>query len=210
MPAQPEAEMRPRRRRLYEQLIAAMVRVSAAKGYAETRVEDVIEEARVSRFTFYECFSNKEDCFLAAQEAICSRIESGLTRPLPGRQPWTERMLARLRAALELLGENADLAQVALIEVFAAGPEARARYRVMLDRLGGCLEQGRPAPPGIAPATLATMSIGAAVGLLVDELRSDSEPDFARLAPDLYFSLLMPYVGPEEASEATNAAFAVS
>jgi AcrR family transcriptional regulator len=208
--AQAEPEMRPRRRRLYERLIGAMVSVTAEKGYAETRVEDVIEEAGVSRFTFYECFSNKEECFLAAYDTVCGRIESRLTAPLPAARPWSERILARLRTALELLSDEPDLAQVALVEVFAAGPDGRARYRAMLESLGACLEQGRSGPPGIAPDRLATMSLGGAIGLIVDELRSESGPDFARLAPDLYFSLLMPYMGPQAAAEATNAAFAVS
>lgn len=210
MAAQPEPEMRPRRRRLYDRLIAAMVSVTAEQGYAETRVEDVIEEAGVSRFTFYECFSNKEECFLAAYETVCTRIESLLTAPVSADRPWSERILVRLRAALGLLSEEPDLAQVALIEVFASGPEGRARYRAMLERLASCLEQGRSAPPGIAPDSLATMSLGAAIGLIVDELRSEPGPDFARLAPDLYFSLLMPYLGPEAAGDETNAAFAVS
>ena len=41
----------------------------AEKGYARVVVADVIERAGVSRKTFYEQFSNKEDCFLAAYDA---------------------------------------------------------------------------------------------------------------------------------------------
>ncbi len=38
-------------------------------GYANTPVAEVLRRARVSRETFYEQFSNKEECFLAAYDA---------------------------------------------------------------------------------------------------------------------------------------------
>ncbi len=46
-------------------LLFAMAQAAAEKGYANTSVADVLERAGVSRETFYEQFSSKEDCFLA-------------------------------------------------------------------------------------------------------------------------------------------------
>ena len=50
-------------------MLAAMVQVVAEKGYGRVAVADVIERAGVSRKTFYEQFSNKDDCFVAAYDA---------------------------------------------------------------------------------------------------------------------------------------------
>src|SRR5438874_4109885 len=47
-------------------LLLAVVEVVAERGYAGATVGDVLRRARISRQTFYENFSNKEDCFLAA------------------------------------------------------------------------------------------------------------------------------------------------
>ena len=44
-------------------LLRAMADAVADKGYAETSVAEVIARAGVSRETFYEQFSSKEDCF---------------------------------------------------------------------------------------------------------------------------------------------------
>src|ERR1044072_9485639 len=47
-------------------ILTAMVEVTAERGYADCRIADVIAYAGGSRKTFYELFSDKEDCFLAA------------------------------------------------------------------------------------------------------------------------------------------------
>src|SRR4051794_13367497 len=52
-----------------ERLLVAMADATAAKGYANVAVADVIERAGVSRRSFYEHFANKEDAFLAAYDA---------------------------------------------------------------------------------------------------------------------------------------------
>ena len=53
-----------------ERLFAALVAVVAEKGYEGTRVEDLLELSGVSRSAFYEHFSDKQDCLLAAVEAF--------------------------------------------------------------------------------------------------------------------------------------------
>jgi AcrR family transcriptional regulator len=57
-------------------ILTAMIEVVAARGYADTRVVDVIGTAGVSRKTFYELFDSKEDCFLAAYDSLLGRGEA--------------------------------------------------------------------------------------------------------------------------------------
>src|SRR3954449_330700 len=52
------------KRRMHE----GVVRAVAEKGYPATTVTDIIGNAGVSRSTFYEHFSDKEDCFLSAYD----------------------------------------------------------------------------------------------------------------------------------------------
>ena len=51
-----------------------MLRAVSELGYRSTNVQDVIERAGVSRPTFYEHFSNKDDCFLAAFDTSAQRL----------------------------------------------------------------------------------------------------------------------------------------
>ena len=43
-----------------------MVSAAATLGYANVRIADVVNRARVSRQSFYAQFADKEACFLAA------------------------------------------------------------------------------------------------------------------------------------------------
>ncbi len=66
-----------------ERLIVAMLNAAAELGYLETNVQDVIDRAGVSRPTFYEHFSNKEDCFLAAFDTSAERLRKKIERGRP-------------------------------------------------------------------------------------------------------------------------------
>jgi AcrR family transcriptional regulator len=105
-------------------LLEAIGDAVARRGYPNANVADAIAIAGVSRKTFYEHFSDKEDCFLAAFQTVSERllqrmIEAGVPHP-PGP--------ARRRAMLErfLVGLAADPlgARVFLLEAPGAGPRA--------------------------------------------------------------------------------------
>jgi len=53
-----------------ERLFAAMVACVDQKGFEATTVADLLELSGISRTTFYEHFDDKQDCFVAAVEAI--------------------------------------------------------------------------------------------------------------------------------------------
>src|SRR3954470_22993998 len=57
-----------------ERMLLSMAEAASVKGYAKTTVADVIKRARVSRETFYEHFSDKEDCFLAAYDEAVNHV----------------------------------------------------------------------------------------------------------------------------------------
>src|SRR4029453_8009740 len=49
-------------------IIAALAEETVEKGYRAVTVADIVRRAGIARNTFYENFSSKEDCFLAAPE----------------------------------------------------------------------------------------------------------------------------------------------
>jgi AcrR family transcriptional regulator len=55
-------------------LLEGTGRAVADKGYAATTIEDIVRGAGVSKKTFYEHFSDKLDCFLAAYEAASDEL----------------------------------------------------------------------------------------------------------------------------------------
>lgn len=106
-------------------MLDALANASTEKGYARTTVADVLERAGVSRATFYEHFENKEAAFLAAYETAVEILFVGVARALAdaGDDP-IERFDRALAAYLETLSAEPAIAHTALVEIYAAGPQA--------------------------------------------------------------------------------------
>ena len=187
-----------------ERLLEAMVRVTAAKGYEATTVTDVVEFAGVSRATFDELFDGKAACFLAAYDAVFDVLIAHITAAFEASDgPWPEQIVAALRALVDLLAVETDIARLMMVEVTAAGDDARERYRAALGRFTPMLEQGRAySGQGDAlPPDTARFAAGGATSMIFDEVRSGRGPELRRILPDLVFAVLMPYLGPEAAEE---------
>jgi AcrR family transcriptional regulator len=112
-----------------ERLLDAMANVVAEKGYAATRVVDITDYAGVSRKTFYELFTDKEDCFLAAYDAITALLMDKLARGLEAVQEdtWEAKVGALLGAFLRFLAAEPAFARMCIVEVLGAGPRGLAR-----------------------------------------------------------------------------------
>jgi AcrR family transcriptional regulator len=188
-----------------ERLLEAMVRVAAAKGYEATTVADVIEAAAVSRETFDEMFASREACFLEAYDAVIDVLVAHVSTAFESTvgQPWPDRIAAALRALVDLLASEHDIARMAMVEVTAVGEDARIRYRAALGRFTYFLEEGRTVSPQAdeLPADTARFAIGGATSMIFDEVRAGRGPELRRLLPDLLFAVLMPYIGPEAAED---------
>jgi AcrR family transcriptional regulator len=188
-----------------ERLLEAMIRVAAAKGYEATTVDDVIEAAGVSRGTFDEMFVGKAGCFLESYDAVINVLVAHVSTAYESTvgQPWQDRICAALRALVDLLAREHDIARMAMVEVTAVGEDARIRYRAALGRFTYFLEDGRSASAqgDELPADTARFAIGGATSMIFDEVRAGRGPELRRILPDLLFAVLMPYLGPEAAED---------
>jgi AcrR family transcriptional regulator len=183
-------------------LLEAMVRVVGRKGYKLTSVADVIEEAGTTRTTFYKHFEDKQECFLAAYDQVVERVLGEVVANCDGRQPWTERVRSGLETIVDLFALDPELARTAIVEVAAAGADARQRHWNAIARFTEFLEDGRDLAGGRElPDNIALMAAGAVSGLIFDELLTGRAERLPELLPDLLFAMLVPYIGPGAAAE---------
>ena len=184
-------------------ILQAMVAVVSERGYPETRVVDVIELAGVSRKTFYELFSSKEDCFLATYDMLLGTLLGDTARGFQSKPgaPWAERIAAGLGELLTDMAEHPDEARFAIVEVLAAGPKALARRDAALRQFTGFLDAGR-AETSVELPGITSLSIAGGVNeLLYSEILHGATASLPSRLPDLMFWIVLPFLGPERAAE---------
>jgi AcrR family transcriptional regulator len=162
-----------------ERLLVSMADATATKGYANVAVADVIERAGVSRRSFYEHFSNKEECFLAAYDAGVEALLRAIGEAEEAAGGLLEGARAGTAVYLQLLADNPAFARTFLIEVLGAGPVALERrdavhqrfadrlaeaHAAIAEQLGASAKLGTPAP------YIFRAAVGAIHELVIDRL----------------------------------------
>jgi len=183
-------------------LEAAVVAVTAAKGYEATTVGDLLEEAGVGRETFYELFADKRDCMLAAHANLLDELEALVRVAYLGTAPWPERVRDAVATALEFFAERPPVARFMLVELFAIGVPARQRFQDGFTRfvalLDEGLDEGRVNGGPVRPTSLA---VGAVAARTYEEVALGRAAELPRLVPELTYELLVPFVGEAAARE---------
>jgi AcrR family transcriptional regulator len=160
-----------------ERMLWGLAETMAEKGYVATSIADILKAAGVSRQTFYEQFSSKEDCFMAAFDGAMQLILApAIAEARGGEGEPLDRFSSGLRLYLNGLAANPALARVFLIEVYAAGPEIgrrRARaFGAYADLVNGTLGFTRKADLFAGRSLAAAISMMVTVALLDDDAAS--------------------------------------
>lgn len=150
-------------------LVAAAVHAATERGAAEFTVASVVERAGVSRRTFYELFSDSEDCLLAAiQDAYGRARARALSAIDAALGSWREQVRAVVVALLRFFEERPDIARLLLVEWLAAGPKALELRCQAIAQLAAVVEQGRGQAPGrpVPPALAGEAVVGSVASVL--------------------------------------------
>ena len=180
-----------------------MVDVAAERGYPETRVVDVIKAAGVSRKTFYELFTDKEDCFLAAYEkafgVLLRRTSDGFeSKP---KAPWAERVRLGLQAFLGIMAEWPAAAKFCIVEVLAAGPKAITRRDAALRQFTEFIDAGRTESKRELPGITSLALVGGIYELLYSEILHGATGQLPARLPELVYWITQPYLGAARAAK---------
>ncbi|MDQ2629923.1 MAG: TetR/AcrR family transcriptional regulator [Actinomycetota bacterium] len=189
-----------------ERLIVAMLNAVADLGYLGTNVQDVIDRAGVSRPTFYEHFSNKEDCFLAAFDTTAARLRKKVDAAArKGGDVWRDRIRYALEALLRFASREPDTARTIVVEARAASATAVRRRVELMDHFANCLQiQARELLPEnrLQADLTASGIVGGVESLLYSRLCKQEYEQLESLLPSLMYFVVLPYEGHEAASEA--------
>jgi AcrR family transcriptional regulator len=186
-----------------ERLLAAVAHEVAARGYRSTTITEVVRSASVSTRDFYELFESKEDCFLAAFDAVRDYLAELIESAAAAESDWPDQVVAALRAVLDFFAAEPDLARLFLLESVSATPTIAIRFREAVLTCAAALARGRSEladPAALLPETESSI-VGGAVSLATRSIAAGRPERLPDLLPDLVDFTLSPYLGSERAAE---------
>jgi AcrR family transcriptional regulator len=178
-------------------LLAAAVKAVDELGYADTSVSDVTNRARVSRRTFYELFSNREECLIAVLEDVVALIAEEVSHAGIEGLVWRERVRTGLWVILSFLDREPVLARVCVVQALRGGPEVLRRRERLLAGLAGVVDEGRgegARGERCSPLT-AEGVVGAAFAIVYARLLRGERRPLTGLLGELMGMIVLPYQG---------------
>jgi AcrR family transcriptional regulator len=196
MSADVDPEMDPRRA-----LIDAMARSCMERGYLETTVEELLAVTGLSRAEFDRHFLDKEDCGVAAVEAVLSAGIEIVSTTFTGDIGEGESTLRALLGLLNLFAARPEMGSLAMTDSRQRMPRAAFdRYDGGFAILRAMLDRQRSQAKGSSPPPCAARgALGGAEAVVRRELARGGAAELPALAPDLIYSALVPFLGQREA-----------
>lgn len=129
-----------RYRQQRQHLLDAAARIASRKGYQGTRIADVVAEAGLSKGTFYEHYSSKEECFLDLyRRTNAAMIRAGIRAAEANFSKGAyATVLAVVRGLLGFVAQNPQLAR-ALGPEMGTNPEIRSENAEHRERIAELL-----------------------------------------------------------------------
>jgi AcrR family transcriptional regulator len=185
-------------------ILAAMFDVAAERGAANVRVAHVVERSGVSRRTFYEMFTGREDCFLAAFEDALAFASQRVLPAYQAERKWSERIRAGLVALLSFLEEEPVIGRLLIVESLAGGAKALERRNRVLAQVAAAVDGGRTlkgtgaesASADGLPALTAEGLVGGVLSLIQARIARPAHEPLLGLANQLVSMIVLPYLGP--------------
>jgi TetR/AcrR family transcriptional regulator, fatty acid metabolism regulator protein len=107
-------------------ILAAAVRVFAAKGYHTSRVGDIAEEAGIAHGLLYHYFGSKEEVLQTVFRENWSQLVEAFTRIEASEEPPTQQLAAIAKVLLRSWRDQPDLVRVMVREV-ARSPQLQGQ-----------------------------------------------------------------------------------
>ncbi len=178
-------------------LLAAAVVAVDELGYADTTVGDITGRARVSRRTFYELFSNREECLAAVLEDVVALVRGEVAAAGLDGLEWRERVRGGLWAILSFLDREPVLARVCVVQALRGGAEVLERREEILADLAVVVDEGRLGGARGVECTPLTAEgvVGAAFTIVYARLLRGERRPLVSLLGELMGMIVLPYRG---------------
>lgn len=184
-------------------ILTAMTELVRERGVAAINVGHVVGRSGVSRRTFYELFSDREDCLLAAFDQALGCAAAVVRPAYQATGPWEQRIRAGLAALLGFLDEEPAVGGLLVVDSLAAERPVLERRAKVVDALINAVHQGGARPrggPERRPTRMvAEGAVGAVLAVIHARLSVGDLKPLVGLLNQLMGMIVLPYCGPEAA-----------
>jgi AcrR family transcriptional regulator len=140
----PAAEPPPAERPHRERLLEALADSIRERGLRGTQIADIVRVARTSRRTFYECFGDKESCFVELIREATAQLLAAIEAAVDGAVSWEDQVDRAIDTYLAALEDDPAMTAIISRELPTLGlrgaevqRESIERYAALMVRLSG-------------------------------------------------------------------------
>lgn len=104
-----------------DRILDAALNIFSRKGYHDTRLDEIVEEASISKGSIYFHFPNKEKLFIALVDQFANLLERRVTEAIEQQDEGIQRVRVALEAVLETFGKYRKPAKILLVQAVGLG-----------------------------------------------------------------------------------------
>ena len=189
-----------RREALFEAVIVEIVE----NGSEMTSTAAIVAASGVSLEEFEAEFADTEEFLFATYEEIGERVLAAVRAGCASAESWPERVEGGLVALLGEIAGRPELARTVTRRFPAIDPSAYRLYAELVSKFAPLMSGGREHSEigDRLPAEIELLAVGAGESLIFAEVDAGRAERLPRMLPEILFSVLVPFVGPERAGEA--------
>ena len=192
-------------------LLRAMLDELVRMGYREASVKRAQEVAGVTAAEFRAEFANKDDCLFSAYDWLTDQVVSRAGAGCDGAEPWPDRVRIGLEALLDELASEPEMARAITRSFPGIRPAAYQRYVDLLARFVPFMREGREYSEvdEELPGEVELLAVGAAEAIIFAEVDAGRAERLPQMMPEILFSVLVPFMGPDRAADEMRSAAAI-
>ncbi|GAB4575176.1 MAG: hypothetical protein Kow0077_25390 [Anaerolineae bacterium] len=124
-----------------ERILDAALNIFAQKGYHDTRIDEIVAEAHISKGSVYFHFPNKERLFLALVDQFADLLERRTIEAINRESEGIDRVRAALQTVLETFGRYRRPAKLLLVQAVGLGTTFETKRLEVNERFAALIRQ---------------------------------------------------------------------
>jgi AcrR family transcriptional regulator len=181
----------------------ALLDLCVERGYADLRLEDLLERAGVDAAAFHRDYADLDAFFAVVLGQVYAEFFNRAQAAVAGETGWRDRMRATAYALLRYLREDERVARLAAVEAQHAGEGAQRLFLETFNRLVDLIDEGSAEASGPdSPSRATALGVGGVVFARIQEAVAAGELGLGEEEiPELMYAAVFPYLGADAAEE---------